>query len=145
MTIESDFLKIGFDTVLISRIAQSINRFGDSFIDRLFTQSERAYCDAAKGRVRVSRYAVRYAAKEAFVKAWDLFYWNQEPPLTGICFSSLEVVLDGWGRPELRLLGEVGALFNKLGFLIETVSLSHDQTSACAVVGVSRKKKSTSL
>ncbi len=132
-------LKIGFDTVHISRIKRLVERWGEGFCDRLFTPLERAYCDEGEGRVRASRYAVRFATKEAFVKAWDLFYWDKAPPLTGICFKSLEVRLDSWGRPRLHLLGEVGKTFDQLGFCIESVSLSHDGASACAVVGVSKK------
>src|SRR3989338_244559 len=132
--------KIGFDTVLISRIDQSLSRWGTAFTNRLFTEREQAYCDTGVGPVRASRYAVRFAAKEAFVKAWDLFYWNAPPPLQGICFSAIEVVSDRWGRPKLELLGSVGETFETLGFSVESVSLSHDNTNACAVVGGALKK-----
>lgn len=132
-------VKIGFDTVLIHRIEKSLKRWGEGFVDRLFTLNEQIYCNSGKGNVRASRYAVRYAAKEAFVKAWDLFYWDGPPPLTGICFSSIEVILDRWGRPSIQLLGKVERTFAELGFSIQSVSLSHDQTNACAVVAVGLK------
>lgn len=134
-----DSLKIGFDTVSVTRIGESIVRWGERFIERLFTPSEQAYCDAGQAEVRVSRYAVRFAAKEAFVKAWDLFYWNEPPPLTGICFSNLEVRLDPWGRPALALLGDLAATFAGLGFVVQSVSLSHDGVNACAVVSVVKR------
>src|ERR1044071_392246 len=60
-------LRVGVDLVRVADVASSITRFGDRYVERIFTPDERAYCDADAGR-SAQRYAARFAAKEATLK-----------------------------------------------------------------------------
>lgn len=91
---------IGTDLCDIGRIDKVIDKFGDRFLNRIFTPHERNYCDAKSGRA--AYYAKRFAAKEAAAKA-----------LAGVktgalSWQDVEVINDPSGRPRLKLYG--GAL-----------------------------------
>jgi holo-[acyl-carrier protein] synthase len=88
---------IGSDIVNINRIESAINYYGDKFLQRIFTQSERNYCDKSFGERRIIRYANRFAAKEATLKAIGI--------KSGISWQDIEVVNDANGKPFLRLSG----------------------------------------
>lgn len=91
---------IGSDIVDIRRIEQSINRFGDRFIERIFTESERARAERKLGRI--ATYAKRFAAKEACSKALGTGM-NK-----GVNWQGMGVVNLPGGRPTMELSG--GAL-----------------------------------
>jgi holo-[acyl-carrier protein] synthase len=93
-------LGIGSDLCDIRRIAKSIDRFGERFTHRLFTEGERAKCDARASRAE--SYARRFAAKEACAKALGTGM------SAGVSWREMEVVNLPGGRPTLRLAG--GAL-----------------------------------
>ena len=93
-------LGIGSDLCDIRRIARSIERFGERFTHRLFTEGERARCDARAARAE--GYARRFAAKEACSKALGTGMSG------GVAWQEMEVVNLPGGRPTLRLHG--GAL-----------------------------------
>ena len=96
-------LGIGSDLVDIRRIQASLDRFGDRFAARVFTEAERARADATgSAAVRAATYAKRFAAKEAATKALGTGYAD------GVHFKDIEVLSDGKARPVLRLSG--GAL-----------------------------------
>lgn len=90
-------LGIGSDLIDITRIERSIDRFGDRFLNRIFTDGERARADAKANRAAV--YAKRFAAKEAVWKALG------EADRPGIQWRELEVVNDAAGKPSFRLTG----------------------------------------
>ena len=90
-------LGIGNDMVDIRRIEQSIDRFGQRFISRVFTIAEQARADKSAGRV--ASYAKRFAAKEACAKALGTGFRN------GIFLSDIGVVNDEYGQPSLELRG----------------------------------------
>jgi len=93
-------LGIGSDLVDIRRIQASLDRFGDRFAARVFTDVERARADAAgSATVRAATYAKRFAAKEAATKALGTGYAN------GVHFKDIEVRSDGKARPTLHLTG----------------------------------------
>ncbi len=86
---------IGTDMCDIRRIEQSLEKFGDRFKSRIFTKSERDYCDPKSGVA--SYYAKRFAAKEAVAKALA-------GPRTGsLSWQDVEVVKDPSGRPGIKL------------------------------------------
>lgn len=88
-------LGIGTDICDIRRIERSIDKFGDKFLDKIFTPDERAYCDAKQGRA--SRYAKRFAAKEATAKALA-------GETTGhLRWRDVEVINNPSGRPTITL------------------------------------------
>ena len=93
-------LGIGSDMIDIRRIEQAIERFGDRFLDRIFTDAERRKCDRRANRS--ASYARRFAAKEACSKALGTGFRN------GVFWRDLGVVNLASGRPCMRLTG--GAL-----------------------------------
>ncbi len=93
-------LGIGSDLIDIRRIEKTIARFGDRFLDRVFTPEERARSDRRANRIE--SYAKRYAAKEACSKALGTGFRR------GVYWRDLGVVNLPGGRPSLVLTG--GAL-----------------------------------
>lgn len=101
---------------------------GTTFVDR-FTVGERR--DAATGTGEDARHlAARWAAKEAVVKAWSVSRFSRSPLLPLIRHSDIEVVTDTWGRPAIRLSGEIA---EHLRDTTVHVSLTHDGNTAAAV------------
>lgn len=89
---------IGTDLCDIRRIENSIEKFGDRFLDKIFTESEQAYCDS-RARPAMS-YAKRFAAKEAVAKALA-------GEKTGsLSWTSVEVANDPSGRPLVNLFND---------------------------------------
>ena len=96
-------LGIGSDLVDIRRIQASLDRFGDRFAARVFTDAERARADASgSAAARAATYAKRFAAKEAASKALGTGYAD------GVHFKDIEILSDGKNRPTLHLMA--GAL-----------------------------------
>ncbi|ARJ65604.1 holo-ACP synthase [Magnetospirillum sp. ME-1] len=92
---------LGNDLVDIRRIEDSLERFGERFIAKVFTESERATAERRVGKARSGAYAKRFAAKEALVKALGK---------DGVGWRDIEVTNDGTGRPVLCLSGGAAAL-----------------------------------
>ncbi len=88
---------VGTDLIDIRRIEQTLDRFGQRFVDRVYTPHERARCDARPNRV--ARYAQRYAAKEACAKALGTGFRH------GVAWRGIEVDNLVSGKPYLRLYG----------------------------------------
>ncbi|KQO70314.1 4'-phosphopantetheinyl transferase [Methylobacterium sp. Leaf102] len=88
---------IGSDLCDIRRIARSLERYGERFTHRVFTDGERAKCDARAARA--PSYARRFAAKEACAKALGTGLSQ------GVFWRDMEVVNLPGGRPTLRLTG----------------------------------------
>jgi holo-[acyl-carrier protein] synthase len=93
-------LGVGSDLIDIRRIEKTIERFGDKFLDRIFTQTERRRCDRRNNRV--ASYARRFAAKEAAAKALGTGFRR------GVFWRDLGVVNLPSGQPSMLLTG--GAL-----------------------------------
>ena len=94
-------LGLGSDLIDIRRIEQAIERLGDRFLDRIFTETERRRCDR-RGPTRGASYARRFAAKEATAKALGTGFRR------GVFWRDLGVVNLPSGQPGMRLTG--GAL-----------------------------------
>jgi holo-[acyl-carrier protein] synthase len=94
-------LGVGSDLIDIRRIGQAIERFGDRFLDRIFTETERRRCDR-RGATRTASYARRFAAKEAAAKALGTGFRS------GVFWRDLGVVNLPSGQPGMQLTG--GAL-----------------------------------
>lgn len=120
-------LGIGVDAVDLDRFAASLERT-PTLATRLFSAEELAYADAAKGpRGRVERLAVRFAAKEAVVKALGV-------GIFAIDHHDVEVVRASSGAPSLRIAGRAGALATEQGVRRWHLSLTHSGTVATAMV-----------
>ena len=117
---------IGVDVVQVSRIADSLTRFGDRMRRRLFTDSEREYCERHKDPL--PHYAARFAAKEAASKALGTGIAG------GVGWTQIEVVQPGGQVPTLRLSGAALERFQALGCTASHLSLSHDGGLAIACV-----------
>ena len=118
---------LGIDLVEIDRIAKALERT-PGLVERLFTKDERRYCESARNKqVQAQRCAVRFAAKEAAMKAVGM-------GLKGRSWQDIEVVRGGAGEPNLRVRGRVAALAADRGGTNWLVSLTHTTTLAQATV-----------
>jgi holo-[acyl-carrier protein] synthase len=116
----------GIDIAEVPRIRQSIARFGDRFLRRIYTAGEIRYCDSKANRVE--RYAARFAAKEAAMKALGTG-WSQ-----GVRWRDCEVVRMPGGRPTIAFHGKAGEIAARLGMKNAALSLSHTAEQAIAQV-----------
>ncbi len=121
-------VRLGFDLVQVSQIAQSVREFGPRFTDRFFTAGELQYSERGSYDERL---AARFAAKEAVIKALRLSE-------AGIDWRDIEVTQLPQGGCELALHGLVAQLAAHDGITSQalSVSLSHDGDYAGAVVCV---------
>jgi len=117
---------IGIDIAVVPRIRQSIERFGKRFVERIFTDGEQRYCDSKANRME--RYAARFAAKEAAMKALGTG-WNH-----GVRWRDCEVVRMPGGRPSIAFHGRAAEFAAKLGVKNAALSISHTQEQAIAQV-----------
>ncbi len=116
----------GIDIAEVPRIAESIERFGERFLRRVFTEEEIRYCDSKANRVE--RYAVRFAAKEAAMKALGTG-WNH-----GVRWRDVEVFRQTGRRPTIRFHGRAAEFAAKLGAKNIALSISHTPEHAIANV-----------
>jgi len=116
----------GIDIAEVPRIRHSIERFGDRFLRRIFTEGEIRYCDSKANRVE--RYAARFAAKEAAMKALGTG-WSR-----GVRWRDCEVVRLPGGRPTMSFHGKAGEFAARLGVKNAALSLSHTSEQAIAQV-----------
>ncbi len=133
-------LGIGLDVVHLPSFAEQLADAASAFATATFTPSELASVVAAGPR-RTASLAGRFAAKEAFVKAWSTARRGHPPALAALDLREVEVVLDGWGRPALLLHGAVAGALTDLAedaTLDLHLSLSHDGPTAVAVVVLER-------
>ncbi len=117
---------IGIDIVDISRFERFVQMNRQSLLLRLFTAHELDYCSVKK--LSAQHYALRFAAKEAFLKALGTGLRD------GLAWKDMEVVNDQWGKPELKLSGKALELFHGRGLTASFLALSHDANCAVATV-----------
>src|SRR5437764_10040914 len=116
----------GIDISEVPRIAESIAKFGDRFLQRVFTEEERRYCDSKANRIE--RYAARFAAKEASMKALGTG-WNH-----GVRWRDIEVHRQSGKRPTIRFHGKAAEFADRLGASNVALSISHTPEQAIASV-----------
>jgi holo-[acyl-carrier protein] synthase len=116
----------GIDVIEVDRIRRAGERFGRRFLERIFTPGEIAYVERKKNRWE--RYAARFAAKEAGMKALGTGLRR------GVRWRDFEVANAASGKPELRLHGEAARIAARLGIKASHVSLTHTRDSAVAIV-----------
>ncbi len=117
---------MGVDIAEVGRIRKAIERYGETFLRRLYTQKEREYCEQFKNKYE--RYAGRFAAKEAGMKALGTG-WRR-----GVRWVDLEVVREKSGRPTLKLAGEAEKIAKQLGVKHIAMSITHTEDQALAQV-----------
>ena len=116
----------GVDLAEVSRIKASIDRYGLKFVNRIYTPLEIAYVERKANRFE--RYAARFAAKEAGMKALGTG-WRH-----GVRWVDIEVINLPSGRPTLSLHGAAQAIAAKLGVTAISLSLTHTAENAIAHV-----------
>lgn len=117
---------IGTDIVEVSRIEDSLARFGDAFAQRILTKQEWLSFQQSKTQARFL--AKRFAAKEAFAKALGT---GLREPAT---FQNIGVTHDDLGKPVLDLAPTLQALLDKKGILQQHLSISDEKALAAAFV-----------
>ena len=116
----------GIDLCEVGRIESAIARHGTRFVERIYTGREIAY---AQGKAnRCERYAARFAAKEAGMKALGTGWRG------GITWRDLEVINLPSGRPALRLHGKAAEIAERLGVRSVSLSITHTAEQAMAMV-----------
>ena len=120
-------LTTGVDLIEIARVERVLARYGDHFLERVFTSAEILYC-----RGRVPELAARFAAKEAVAKA--LGVGVRMIARDGINWQDVEVIGDVRGKPFIRFHGRGAERAGELGLTEWAVSLSHTREHAIAFV-----------
>jgi len=116
---------LGFDATDLPRIRDAVDRYGDRFLRRVFTEGEIAYC--TRQRDPVPSLAGRFAAKEAAMKALGTGHSR------GVLWKDIEVVRQG-GPPQLRLTGGALRRFDALKARRTLLTITHADTLAMAQV-----------
>lgn len=119
-------LGTGVDLAEVDRIRQSVERFGDRFVTRIYTDREIAYVERKANRFE--RYAARFAAKEAGMKALGTG-WHR-----GIHWKDFEVINLPSGRPTLLLHGQAEKIAAQIGVKSIQLSLTHTSHDGLAFV-----------
>lgn len=117
---------IGTDLAEVGRIGKSVERFGERFLARVYTERERVY--AMRKANWAERLAARFAAKEAGMKAIGTGLSR------GVSWQHFEVANEPSGRPTLRLTGAARQVADALGVKRISLSLTHTKEVAMAVV-----------
>jgi holo-[acyl-carrier protein] synthase len=117
---------LGTDMIEIERIAHSVERFGEAFLERVYTPGEIAYCQRKKNAAE--SLAARFAAKEAGAKALGTGISR------GVSWREFEVRRLPGQRPELHLSGRAAQIAAGLGVRRISLSLSHSRSVSIAVV-----------
>ncbi len=117
---------MGVDIAEVERIQGAIERHGEVFLRRIYTAREREYCERFKNKYE--RYAGRFAAKEAAMKALGTG-WRR-----GVKWVDLEVVRETSGRPTLAITGEAAKIAQLLGVKSVALSITHTESQALAQV-----------
>jgi holo-[acyl-carrier protein] synthase len=117
---------LGIDIAEIDRIEQTIARYDRSFLERIFTPAEIAYCQ--RHRNAAERFAGRFAAKEAAMKALGTG-WRK-----GVRWLDIEVTRSASGKPSLALAGVAREFADKLGVRHIALTITHSGNTAMAQV-----------
>jgi holo-[acyl-carrier protein] synthase len=117
---------LGTDVCGIERVARFLERYGERFTRRCFTDREIAHC--ARFANRAEQFAARIAAKEAASKALGTG-WRR-----GVHWKCFEVASEPSGKPFLRIHGRGAEIASQMGVRSTHVTLTHDQGVAVAVV-----------
>ena len=117
-------VRVGVDLIEIERIRRALDRHGEVFKQRCFTDGERAYCDSKPNPPQ--HYAGRFAAKEAVGKAIS----------SGVYFTWKEIEIRGRPKPGVVLSGRTAAWAEKVGAGRIELSMTHSRELAAAVAVV---------
>ena len=114
-------LSVGIDLIEIERVRRALERHGDGFRDRCFTEAEQAYCESKPNPAQ--HYAGRFAAKEAVGKALG----------SGVYFTWREIEIRGRPKPGVHLTGRTAQFAERVGAGPITLSMTHSRELAAAI------------
>lgn len=115
-------VRCGMDIVDISRFVKIVKDDNTPFINKCFTEQEIGYCESSNNpEKKAERYAARFAAKEAVGKALGTGLMSE-----GVGMHDIEVVKNGKGAPEIKLMGGALRHADEMGMVSVSISLSHD-------------------
>lgn len=117
-------MRVGVDLIEIERIRKALQRHGDDFRERCFTEAERAYCESKPNPAQ--HYAGRFAGKEAVGKALGC----------GVRFTWKEIEIAGTPKPGVSLSGRTLAWAERVGAGRIELSMTHSRELAAAVAVV---------
>jgi len=117
---------LGLDIAEIDRIEAAITRHGAPILERLYTPAEAAYCESHRNKFE--RYAGRFAAKEAAMKALGTG-WRR-----GVRWRDIEVIRERSGKPSLALKGTANRIAEELGTKNIFLTITHSGNLALAEV-----------
>jgi len=120
-------LGVGTDMIEIARVQASMDRYGDQFLQRVYTAGEIAYCQRKK-RNSAESFAARFAAKEAGAKALGTGISQ------GVSWREIEVKREPGGRPLLEFSGRAAERAKAMGVRHLSLSLTHSRDVAMAIV-----------
>ena len=121
---------IGVDIVKISRIQDAVERWGEGFLQKIYTDNEIEYCYSKN--VPFLSLAVRFAAKEALIKAIA--------SEVRVSLKDIEVVTSEGGRPQIKVYGKAEDFLRNKNIYRVHVSLSHEKEFGVASVVLEAKK-----
>ena len=124
-------LGLGVDIAEVSRVRAAIERHGERFLNRIFTPAEIAYCRSRRNSTE--RFAARFAAKEATMKALGTGLRR------GITWRNMEVSNIKGGKPSMKLSGRALEVFHGMGGSNIVLSITHTSTLALAEVIIEGK------
>jgi holo-[acyl-carrier protein] synthase len=125
---------IGTDIVDIDGFREQLSDPATTFVEGVFTGGELSDVERRPARDKTPHLAARYAAKEAFIKAWSASNHGRQPVLKNVNFRDIEVQTDPHGRPTFALHGQVKNSFEKDRLGAMHLSISHDGGTAAAFV-----------
>lgn len=117
---------LGVDIVQNDRFQSIIDKWGDKFLNKVFTECELGFIK--KHKYKIQRYASNYAVKEAFVKALGTGFRS------GIRFHNIEVKRDDFGKPFIELAGSTKTYADSRGINKIHTTISHEKDYSVAVV-----------
>jgi holo-[acyl-carrier protein] synthase len=117
---------LGIDIAEVARVKAAIERHGETFLRRVYTAKEQEYCERFKNKYE--RYAGRFAAKEAAMKALGTG-WSR-----GVRWVDVEVAREKGGRPTMKLAGEAAKVADRLNVKNIVLSITHTADQAFAQV-----------
>lgn len=119
-------LGLGIDIIEIARVKKSIDRFGDKFLDKIFTEGEISYCNAKFNKYQ--HYAARFAAKEAVYKALASG-WKE-----GLRWKDIEILNDTSGMPSVNPSGKLKSFLSTDAQLRISISHSDNYVTSVAII-----------
>ena len=117
---------LGVDIIQNNRIESIVNKWGDKFLNKIFTEYELDFIK--KHNQKIQRYASNYAVKEAVVKALGTGFRN------GIRFRNIELKRDNLGKPFIELAGSTKTIADDRGVNKIHTTISHEKDYSVAVV-----------